>query len=1791
MRGHEWARHMSASSTAHPAAPGVRNARSRSWTRHRLATVARVAVVGVFLAMLQAVVSLSPALVSPAHAAASCPAGGCAVTINGLDFATSTPLATYNFTVNLDNTRYVTPATRQPVDPFPKHVTTESNSPIVAEGNQTSRTVHLGAGRYLVSMRSHDHKMWGNYLTLPADAAADGTLAVTVALTTVSAANPLPLGKIRVFVFNDNAWTNGAPDTEEAGLAGFKVGLEEQTKSPVTVDYNNRPLCGGECLSGSDGFVQINDLGPATYFINVTPPAGRCNSDPNSQWYQTTTIDGGLDLQAGVEEGSDGTGAPGEQLWEPPNNRTAYWFGFVCGPMPFADTTGTGEITGTARNWQGWPPFDVLTMGEPVQNPLIALSDSTTDRTVYVGRGDASGNFDIQGVPAGSYNLAIWDEQLSYIFRFKPVTIADGQVVDVNDTDVHGEVGIGVSRWFGWLDGIVYKDSGVTALGVHLAAGTAGNGVRDCDPSNAADCEPGLANTAMDQRWRDGSIKEDTVTGPGGYYEYPTAEGGALGKWIINEQGFATLGVTGAAVHDEHTGVATHVPTNQGGALLTNQLVTEGHRATVDWGKVDYPAGTPGLIVGITYFSTTRNEFDAHNQVHEVYEPAIPDVTVYLESPGADGLPNTSDDVIVNKYVTDHWQHPNAAQTPPQGCAVTDSTGADISASLNPDVGPGCLETPITGQATKDGAFDGGYAFGDYCPEAIGGFNTATGLCADGSASSDHPLVAGTYLTHAIMPKDSTDPRACNSTDLTDPTVSTPKGSTPGNGTGCLYRPVKEEDVNVDLGNQFTTAIPPPPCVGDQHVIDQSTLTPRSVYYTGDQSTSPSQPLCDKKLVVLTNGQNANADFHLMTNFPTDPNRQNAADTRTGDVAEPGRIIGLVSNDIYFERNPKSMWYGEPRPIGGIPIGIYQRVDTVPNVNQPYTADNWRLLTTVYTTPEGTYEALLPATENFNCPIPQGPCPNMYLVKVDDPGSKAAPNPGYNPNLLTASSPWDVWPGLTDQLDTPLDPISGTGCEDPAVPARPELLQVSTPVVPVAGSRQITLQGDFIGTAGPANATGGRVTLTDVRTGAVTTLTRAPGGGVVSWTPGSGTLSTGGTPDTIVINVPAINTGTFRPGPKQLAIVTANANGGVSSVNGITVHVLGSNGTGANLVTYNPPIVPVPPPAQTGPNAHALQTAIDGAAAGSLLVLSPGVYNENVLAWKPLKIQGLGVGGIIGAHELAARDPEDPRFHVVGSVVDGRYFQQNAATYDATVAAHAGTGYAGVDATHPVLRGAGITVAAQSTTAYDLGSGLTPSFNRARIDGVALMTGQGEGAGGIQLQAYANNAQLTNNVLENNSGIFAGGIALGAPYSDTNASHVSNHIGAHNYNVRIANDRLIGNGGLTRSGGLGIFYGSNNYEVASSVVCANFGVEYGAGISHWGLSPGGKIHDNQIYYNDAVDSGAGISIQTELPVGGGLGDGSGAVDVDRNLLTGNYSGDDGGGIFVLDALQQPINIRNNIIADNGSADLGGALMLDDSSNVRIINNTVANNVSTSSSETSDGGPHSAGLTSEANDPLFQATLPAGSPDFSNPVALFNNIFWTNTAYTLSQPGPGATLVSHGTIDFEVHGTTNTADTFTPRYSDLTNSQILGPNGVLHAVPAGQGNSSADPLFVNPIGVTAELTVSGSRLDPQVAAVTLTGGDPPVGLTSNYHIQLPAAPILARLLAAAASQVIDRGVRCSNTPVPAPVAAAITACTGGGIQAPLGTTGADIDNGARPIFMTLRLNTPWDRGADESTILP
>ena len=202
---------------------------------------------------------------------------------------------------------------------------------------------------------------------------------------------------------------------------------------------------------------------------------------------------------------------------------------------------------------------------------------------------------------------------------------------------------------------------------------------------------------------------------------------------------------------------------------------------------------------------------------------------------------------------------------------------------------------------------------------------------------------------------------------------------------------------------------------------------------------------------------------------------------------------------------------------------------------------------------------------------------------------------------------------------------------------------------------------------------------------------------------------------------------------------------------------------GVAYARYTPKIVNVAAPTLNGTQ---LQTAIDGATPGDLLLLAPGTYNENVLRWKPLTLQGRGSGGIIGAHELQARDPEDPRFNIQGTVIDGRYFQQNATVFDARVAAptaartccplvpRPGNPTPAPAPSFAVPTSRWLRKTAPMPRAVAVGPVNLMAPTTARIDGLGLMTGPGEGAGGVQLQANINNIQITNNVLENNSGVW-----------------------------------------------------------------------------------------------------------------------------------------------------------------------------------------------------------------------------------------------------------------------------------------------------------------------------------------------------------------------------------------------------------------------------------------------------
>jgi hypothetical protein len=719
--------------------------------------------------------------------------------------------------------------------------------------------------------------------------------------------------------------------------------------------------------------------------------------------------------------------------------------------------------------------------------------------------------------------------------------------------------------------------------------------------------------------------------------------------------------------------------------------------------------------------------------------------------------------------------------------------------------------------------------------------------------------------------------------------------------------------------------------------------------------------------------------------------------------------------------------------------------------------------------------------------------------------------------------------------------------------------------------RRITIQGVNFGTV-PASLrlsdfldrTGSSRLYTGIATAA--NLANINVGGIVSWTDRA-----------IVFQVPAPHAAStspalqpFYPGQYQLWI----RNAGGSTPQGITLHVLGTVGSNS----YNPRVRSAAAPGSlTGANKdHELQIAIDNAVAGDLVLLSAGVYHENVLMGKPIKLQGIGVGGTVGATEAGGPPSEDPRFNIQGSSINGRFFRD---TRDYWVAKLATIPY---DGQHQyVSEGADITVLA-TDGAYKAGQ------DSARIDGMALELGQGSfGAGGIEVHAFARNLQITNNVVAGDKGQIGGGINLGTPY----------HGSQHNENVAIKWDRVIGSGGVTRGGGVTIFNGADNYEVANSILCSNYSNEYGAGLSHWGNSPGGWIHDNKIYYNDAVDSGGGISIQQEVPQPAGpLGEGSGTVDVRRNLIEANWSGDDGGGIFLSDAHEKRINLDGNMIVNNGAADVGGGVMFDDSLKVAFVNNTVAQNASTSSSETGNGLPHSGGIASGKNSQLFQNALPRGAAKFSDPVALFNNIFWNNEACTLDRTtmppslvGCNAEVGGGNIIDFEVQGTTGTFSN--ARYNLFTNANVLQPDGNFLQLPAGpqpdvgwptnpatNGNLvGVDPQFVAPFGT--QFAIGPSRLDPQRASVTITHQDPPVGIEGDYHL-------ITTLAINQISGAVDRGVRCANTPVPPPaptVANPNGPPCGAAVQAP----SQDIDQEVRPQTRTpLRIRTHWDLGADE-----
>ena len=248
----------------------------------------------------------------------------------------------------------------------------------------------------------------------------------------------------------------------------------------------------------------------------------------------------------------------------------------------------------------------------------------------------------------------------------------------------------------------------------------------------------------------------------------------------------------------------------------------------------------------------------------------------------------------------------------------------------------------------------------------------------------------------------------------------------------------------------------------------------------------------------------------------------------------PGKFWGLVNDDLNVSVDPKSILFGEKAGVGNAPVGIYDFTD--------------RLVDTQHTDPNGFFSSLLPSTSTYNCPLPAGPCPNMFRVVGNDPGQPGARNLDYHPEFSTISANFQVWPGLMLPVDTA--PIqSGVSIKAPGsnvvkpvecqiAGTTPQLFAVSAPYGN-AGD-QIVVQGLHFG------ATEGSVQIDGT-----TTVDPAA---VTSWSDTSFTLT-----------IPA----SLTPGQHRLAIVNTAAAPDTHSLNGLALHVLGTG--------YRPEVLEVGP--------------------------------------------------------------------------------------------------------------------------------------------------------------------------------------------------------------------------------------------------------------------------------------------------------------------------------------------------------------------------------------------------------------------------------------------------------------------------------------------------------------------------------------------------------------------------------------------------------------------------------------
>jgi uncharacterized repeat protein (TIGR01451 family) len=1297
----------------------------------------------------------------------------------------------------------------------------------------------------------------------------------------------------------------------------------------------------------------------------------------------------------------------------------------------------------------------------PIHDGLISINclagcTSDEDSVVWTGRANADGTWSVKGLQNGSYSVAFWDETQNYILALEQVDITpkntDEPYTDLNRNHQYdqGEPFVDNNGDGVWTKGTP-KSMGTKLLPGWFTNISGSIFVDDNEDGIRQPGEHGVPDFFLSVRTRGNSLVDQgastSVTKDDGAFDFSQAY--PLGQFLILEAYNPRFKNTGFTYKTDNDPIFHTVTTSQ---VDVNFLPIIGLHANIDWGVKPYSPQENGGIAGTVTYDVTRNELDPRESLAEDYQPSVAGIAMQLWKSKKDpssptGYQQNADGSYVQYGITTSgaecarstndaglaWDDPNASGTcfpqniylsetwtRPVGCVALDANGDRLNQLALPDApadpdyahlpdailpasdpkNQDCIEAPMNGlQIGGDGSVDGNYAF----PNAVDPTKAAKAIesgydqSTDAAAANFTPALApDDYLVEAVNPPDTVLGSFDTSTHrytrykykFTDETsinifsgaTYVPQGGYRqelGNASAGFNLSTNNERIRIDR-NSLATG-PYASCAGSLHTVPKNDTTDAPI--TGGLSeTNPDmangggspfsgqrRPSCDAKLVKVVDGRSSNPTFYMYT-----------------DVPIPTKFYGLVNDDLNVQTNRRSIMLGEVAALANGPVGVYDE-----NGNWKYTA---------HSDVNGFYEILLPSMDTYNCPLPAGPCANVYRLVGNDPGTLAHPNVDYNPQFRTIATEFQGWTGVVHPVDQAVTHI-GITIEGPAsqfgalalcklADTNPTIYRIDRPFYDPAIDAAVTT-GPTSGQhpAHPFTITGSGFGSAGQLTIGTTTVTAS------SWAPTS-------------ISFVAPAAVTSAPGAYQIAI---KANG-LSTVNGLTFHVLENASASANNARYLKrsdvyevgsekaenagarwfnPVHDAWDPQTNSPagfagldqagrsvtGGRAIQRAIEAAhgtgnnagTSRKMVVVYPNeasnyaahnafaAYFENLILHGRVKIQGVGPGG--------------PGTH--GTVIDGSQF------WSATQATALGQNAQVSDGNYSDdWRVFGDSLRAADFTGFPEGQGVLavadPSIRQGAIqtdnngNTVVLQTqwgannGTNDGFNGVDGATLTGGDQQGFPTTVNGSGGQPTGQAPDPGPAQGGAITLDQYV----RNFNITNNQIQSNGGTYGALRIGTPdlpapYTNNHNErvnVSNNRVLANGGTNLAGALGLFAGSDNYTVTKNDFCGNFSAEYGGAISHYGASPNG----------SIDHNRIYYNQSYDEGGAIMIAGQLpannrtlspgagavvggaRQGVTVDANEIVSNLANDDGGAIRLLMAGNYPFLirNNIIANNVST-----------------------------------------------------------------------------------------------------------------------------------------------------------------------------------------------------------------------------------------------------